>query len=225
MTDPHDAAIAFAASTGLEFGDPGLLETALTHPSYVSGVSGGGYQRLEFLGDSVVGLVVADFLYRRHPDRPEGDLTRMKIEAVRSRALAAAAQELDLGSFLVMGKGSQDNSTRPSVLEAGFEALVGAIYLDRGIDAASAFVLARLGERLGAAALDEDPKTLLQEAAHARGLGQPVYRITGQSGPDHDRRFTAEVEVAGEVAGAGEGVSKQAAQKDAARRALESLRP
>ncbi len=224
MTEPRDAALAFAARSGLAFHDLSLLELALTHPSYVEGVSGGGYQRLEFLGDSVVGLIVADSLYRSHPESPEGDLTRMKIEAVRSRALALAAQRLDLGSALVMGRGSEGHRERPSVLEAAFEALVGAVYVDQGMEAARSFVAAHLGDVLRGTIPVDDAKTLLQEVMQARGLGQPVYRITGESGPDHDRRFTAEVVVAGKVAATGEGASKQAAQKGAALHALEDFR-
>jgi ribonuclease-3 len=225
MPGPHDVALEFAARTGLAFRDPSLLQLALTHPSHVEGVSGGGYQRLEFLGDSVVGLVVADSLYRSHPDRPEGDLSRMKVEIVRSRALATAAGEMGLGSALVMGRGAEGARDKPSVLEAAFEALVGAIYLDQGIEAARGFVAAHLERQLCAAALDEDPKSQLQEVTQADGLGRPVYRITGQMGPDHDRRFSAEVMVGERVTGRGEGLSKQAAEKDAAREALAVLRP
>jgi ribonuclease-3 len=224
MSDPREASLAFAARSGLSFNDLSLLELALTHPSFVDGVSGGGYQRLEFLGDSVVGRIVADNLYRSHPDSPEGDLTRMKIEAVRSSALADAAERMDLGSALVMGGGAEDHRERPSVLEAAFEALAGAIYLDQGVEAARSFVTSHLGDLLQGEYPVDDPKTVLQEVMQARGLGQPVYRITGRSGPDHEPRFAAEVEVSGQVAGTGEGVSKQAAQKDAALHALEAFR-
>ena len=230
MDAPHAAALAFAARSRLTFSDPSLLATALTHPSYARESGGADYQRLEFLGDSVLGLVVAERLFLMHDDVAEGDLTRMKVAAVRGRALAAAATEMELGASLVMGRGADRSGDRDraSVLEAAFEAVVGAIYLDQGLETARAFAVEHLGDRLGAHALQtagDDPKTLLQEATQAAGRGLPVYRITDQSGPDHDRRFTAQVEVAGEVAGAGVGLSKQAAEKDAARDALERLQP
>jgi len=230
MDAPHAAALEFAARTGLTFADPCLLELALTHPSYARESGGADYERLEFLGDSVLGLVVAERLFRLHGDAAEGDLTRMKVAAVRGRALAAAAAEMELGAALAMGRGADRSGDREraSVLEAAFEALVGAIYLDQGLESARAFAVGHLGDLLGADALEtagDDPKTLLQQATQAAGRGLPVYRITAQSGPDHDRRFTAEVEVADDVAGTGDGLSKQAAEKDAARDALERLRP
>jgi ribonuclease-3 len=230
MDTPHEAAIRFAQRSGLTFRDPSLLARALTHPSYAREAGCGDYERLEFLGDSVLGLVAAEHLFRTHADAAEGDLTRMKVAAVRGRALAAAAGDIDLGAALVMGRGADrgGDRERSTVLEAAFEALVGAIYLDGGLDAARAFALEHLGDHLGADALQtagDDSKTLLQEATQAAGAGLPVYRITGQSGPDHERRFMAQVEVAGDVAGTGAGHSKQAAEKDAARDALGRLRP
>ncbi len=230
MDASRETASQFADRCGLEFHDPSLLALALTHPSHARESGGGDNQRLEFLGDSVIGLIVADDLYRANPDRPEGDLTRMKVEAVRGRTLAAAARKLGVTPALVMGRGadSTGDRDRASVMEAAFEALVGAIYLDQGMDAASAFVRKHLDGLLGSEALlaaADDPKNVLQEATQADGLGLPVYRITGRSGPVHDPSFAAEVEVAGAVVGRGGGRSKQAAQKDAARVAVEALYP
>ena len=230
MDTPHQAALELASRLGLAFGDPALLSLALTHPSYSRESGGGDNQRLEFLGDSVIGLIVASDLYDANPDRPEGDLTRMKVEAVRGRTLAAAAKRLGVAEALVMGRGADitGDRGRDSVLEAAFEALVGAVFLDQGLDGAAAFVREHLGVLLGSEALHaaaDDPKNVLQEATQAHGVGLPAYRIVGRSGPVHQPIFVAEVEVAGRIVGRGEGGSKQAAQKDAARVAVEALYP
>jgi ribonuclease-3 len=217
-----------ARALGLAFCDPSLLERALTHPSWSEEHGGGDYERLEFLGDSVLGLVTAEYLHQTFPDASEGELSRMRSGLVRTRALAEAARRLRVGEFVLLGRGAaQDREgERPSVLEAVFEAIVGAVYLDGGLEAARAFALAALLVHVDLDVLageTEDPKSRLQHVAQARGLDLPVYRPTGQEGPPHGRTFHVEVLLGGEVAGAGSGLSKRAAAQAAAADALSSL--
>jgi ribonuclease-3 len=217
-----------ARTLGVDFAEPSLLECALTHPSLAAEMGGHDYERLEFLGDSVLGLVVAQHVYDAFPELPEGDLTRMKVSVVRGGALARAARTLGVGELVLLGRGADaaGERDRDSVLENAMEAIIGAIFVDAGFDAARAFVERVLAERLSAdGLLDEvdDPKTRLQEAAQARGLGLPSYRVTGQEGPPHERVFDLEVLVDGEVLGTGRGSSKRAAAQEAAAAALQRL--
>lgn len=218
-----------AKKLGLTFRDPELLARALTHPSWSEEHGGGDYERLEFLGDSVLGLVVAEYLHERFPESPEGELSRMKSALVRTRSLASAARSLGVAAHIRVGRGAEQGGEREraSVLEAVFEALVAAIYLDGGADAARAFIIRALGEQLESANLLEDfgdAKGELQELTQGRGLALPAYRITGREGPVHAPCFAAEVEVDGVVAGQGSGRSKQAAEQAAAAQALNTLR-
>jgi ribonuclease III len=224
---PSSATETLARQLGIDFEDPELLEAALTHPSYAVEHGGQDYQRLEFLGDSILGLVIAQMLYARFPDLPEGDLTRMKNALVRGRVLAELSDELGITGAIRLGEGSLKTGVREraSVREAAFEAVVAAVYLSCGIDVTAEFVQHALGERVDAKTLLEavdDPKTRLQEVAQALGLGLPSYRVVDRSGPPHQPTFTAQVS-AGRVTSLGSGSSKQAAEQEAAAGALHAL--
>ena len=212
---------------GHSFSDRVLLRTALTHPSYADETgSESSYERLEFLGDAVISLVVSDEAYRRHPDLAEGDLTQLKIAAVSGTTLAEVAENLGLEETLFPGSSERASGGRgrASALENGFEALVGALYLDAGFGSASSFVSRVLGPVVQSVEtlLALHPKSELQELVQAAGR-IPTYRIVAESGPPHERRFTALVEVDGVVLGEGEGPSKREAEMRAARAALERL--
>lgn len=229
MIEPHDARRIEQTELilGVHFGDTTMLLEALTHPSYASEHPGtAGYDRLEFLGDSVLGFIVADRLYRLHPDQPEGVLTRMKIAAVSGRTLGALGAELGIGPLIRMGKGAAATGGRDqsSVLENCMEALIGAVFVDRGLSAASDLVTRLLGAHLADTAVPAaDPKSALQELVQVDGAEPPHYRIIAAAGPAHQRVFTAEVMVGECILGRGEGVSKKDAQRAAALAAIESL--
>ena len=208
--------------------EAGLLERALTHRSYA--YENGGLptnERLEFLGDAVLGLVVTDALYTTHPDLPEGSLAKLRAGVVNARALADVARGLDLGRWLRLGRGEEVTGGRDknSILADTMEALLGAVYLDRGVGAATVLVRRLFDPLMRAAAqggASLDWKTALQELGAARGLGVPDYRI-GESGPDHAKSFTAEVHLGGEHCGDGAGRSKKEAEQGAAEAAFVAL--
>ena len=208
--------------------DPPLLERALTHRSYA--YEHGGLptnERLEFLGDAVLGLVVTDALYSTHPDLPEGSLAKLRASVVNTRALAGVARTLELGRWLRLGRGEEVTGGRDknSILADTMEAVIGAIYCDRGIDAVTTVVRALFDPLMRAASEDGaslDWKTALQELSAASALGVPDYRIA-ESGPDHAKSFTAEVAVGGQVHGSGAGRSKKEAEQNAAEAAYLSL--
>jgi ribonuclease-3 len=213
-------ATALAAQLGLTFRDPDLFLRAITHPSFTAEHGGQDYERLEFLGDSVLGLVVSEFLHERFPQHPEGELTR--------GALAAAAREIGVADLVRLGRGAAraGDMGRASVLEAVFESITAAVYLDSGIEAARSFVVTALASRLRDDVLVAevtDPKTRLQEATQARGLGLPAYHVISEDGPAHERRFVVEAELDGRVLGRGAGATKQAAAQAAAAEALRSF--
>ncbi len=219
---------ALADRLGCTFHDLSLLERALTHPSWAAENDGEDYQLLEFLGDSVLGFVVAQMLFRRFGQLSEGDLTRMKNSLVRGEVLADLAVETGIAELIRVGHGSSRTGVRErrSVREAAFEAVVAAVYLDAGIDAAERFVTGAMSDRIDADRLcgtTDDPKSVLQELAQSEGLGLPSYRMVSREGPPHAPSFTAEVSVAGSVSGSGNGPTKQAAEQAAAKRALEAL--
>jgi ribonuclease-3 len=207
---------------------PALLGRALTHRSYA--YEHGGLptnERLEFLGDAVLGLVVTDALYTTHPDLPEGSLAKLRASVVNTRALADVARTLQLGRWLRLGRGEEVTGGRDknSILADTMEAVIGAVYLDRGIATATTVVRGLFDPLMRAASEDGaslDWKTALQELAAARGLGAPVYAID-ESGPDHAKSFTAQVTLGGEVRGAGAGRSKKEAEQQAAEAAYVSL--
>jgi ribonuclease-3 len=224
MTDTAFDAVVEAL--GFPVSDRSLYRRALTHPSWALENGGQDNERLEFLGDAVLAWIVAPRLYEAFPDAPEGDLTRMKIALTSGTTLTSVARDLGLGPAIRFGRGAVRESTRSSVLENAFEALVAAVYLDAGIQTAGDFVMRVLGDRIDRATLlatPVDAKSRLQELAQARGRGLPAYAIVDRTGPVHAPLFTAEVLLAGEVLGRGQGVSKQSAQQAAATAALREL--
>jgi ribonuclease-3 len=204
--------------------DPGLLQRALTHRSYAYEHGGAPHnERLEFLGDAVLGLVITDALYRDHPDLPEGQLAKLRASVVNMRALAGVARGLGpggLGAHLRLGRGEEATGGRDkaSILADGLEAVLGAVHLDRGLDAVGT-VIHRLFDQLMEEAMLRgaglDWKTSLQELSAALGLGAPDYLIS-ETGPDHRKSFTAIARVSGEQFGAGVGCSKKEAEQKAA---------
>ncbi len=211
---------------GYVFRNEELMENALTHSSYANERGKSrvfSNERLEFLGDSVLGFVTAEYLFEKYPSRPEGEMTRIRAELVCEHSLAATAEELELGAVLLLGKGEEQNGgrRRRSILADAVEALLAAIYLDGGMEPARAFVLDHI--------LAEKPteltdyKTALQERVQAAGGVSPQYRIIDEYGPDHAKTFVARVEIDGEPAGEGSGRTKKEAEQSAARAALESM--
>ena len=217
---------AFARQIGLPRGtDLQLLDTALTHESYASEhpqvISN---ERLEFLGDAILGAVVGSWLFERHPQKREGQLSRLRAALVSRHALAGSAQTLGIGPLIALGRGERDTggAQRASLLVDAFEALVGVAFLSGGMDAAACFVQRH---HLDQATLGEttDPKTRLQELTQAKFKKAPHYAVIAQSGPPHARVFSVEVEVAGQTIGRGTGPTKKQAQANAAREALAHL--
>lgn len=208
--------------------DDAMLERALTHRSFA--YENGGIptnERLEFLGDSVLGLVVTDTLYRQHPDLPEGQLAKLRAAVVNSRALAGVARDLGLGAHLRLGRGEETTGGRDksSIVADTVEAIIGAVYMDRGLDVATELVhrlFDPLIEQAAALGAGLDWKTSLQELCAALGVGVPEYVIE-ESGPDHQKAFVARVRVGEETFGAGHGASKKEAEQYAAQAAYQSL--
>lgn len=205
------------------FKNPALLRIAMTHTSYAneSKVPTTHNERLEFLGDSVLSVIVADYLFHES-GRPEGELTRMRASLVSEEALFRFAGQIELGSYLRLGHGEElsGGRNRPSVVSDAFEALIAALYLDGGFEAARAFLLPFITEGCTA---DEDYKTRLQEVVQQRPGAQLRYEVEGETGPDHAKQFTVAVYRDGERLAEGVGRSKKAAEQHAARKALEAL--
>jgi len=215
---------------GYKFKDNLLIITALTHSSYANETGGKipYNERLEFLGDSVLGLVVSDYLYRTYKDLSEGELSKIRAGVVSEYSLAQRAREIGLGSYLRLGKG-EDNfggRDRSSVLADAMEAVIGAVYLDGGLDAAKTYVLKQLENTITAQLSGkghQDYKTQLQELLQRSSSLDITYRIVREEGPDHDKWFTAEVCHGGITIGIGQGKSKKEAEQNAARQALSKL--
>jgi ribonuclease-3 len=212
---------------GIEL-SPDLLELALTHRSYAyeTGASQTN-ERLEFLGDSVLGLIVTEELYRRYPDLDESRLSPLRSGVVNMRALAAIARSLELGAVILLGKGEENTGGRDknSLLADALEAIIGAIYIEHGFAKSSAVVLALIESTLESAVAKGaglDGKTALQELLASQGKGAPEYLVT-ETGPDHDKSFTAFAVVGGESLSEGQGKSKREAEQIAARIAYELL--
>ncbi|MFA4884553.1 MAG: ribonuclease III [Desulfotomaculaceae bacterium] len=217
---------------GLYWCDLDLLTQALTHSSFTYESrqnNSENNQRLEFLGDAVLGLAVSDYLYRNHPYRDEGELTKMRAALVCEPSLARMARELELGYCLNMGKGEERSGgrERPSILADAFEALLGAVYLDQGLEKASKLAIQFLKPVINdvlEGRLDRDYKTELQEYVQQRGSEQVQYMILREEGPDHHKIFTAGVIYKGDLVGSGSGRSKKEAEQQAAKSALLELR-
>ena len=225
---PGDApgSAALEARLGHRFADAELLRAALTHPSYANDHGGGcGNERLEFLGDAVLGLAVAQLLYAAYPDWPEGHLTRARAALVNASALAEKARRLELGRRARLGRTEQrgGGAEKERILANLFEAVIGALYLDAGLAPVVALVEREFRDELAAGDVvhARDPKTRFQEWAHAAYQRTPRYRAEADSGiEDADERFCVSVEVEGEVWGRGTGRTKRAAERAAARDAL-----
>ncbi len=204
---------------------------ALTHSSYANERNLGEYahnERLEFLGDAVLGLIISEILYARFSELPEGKLTKLRAQLVREETLALLAGELELGSYLRLGKGeaASGGRQRPSLLADALEALLAAIYLDLGLNAAQGAVAELYSDllaRLGKGALSDDYKTLMQEYAQGELSVTPEYRIVSEEGPDHLKTFVANFILNGRVYGEGSGRTKKEAEQEAARSAYEQL--
>jgi len=216
----------------VKFGDRGVLVLALTHQSFANehpDLPPVSNERLEFLGDSIVGMVVADRMYTGAPDLPEGDLTVRRSQVVRRETLAAAARTIGLGEWLVMGKGeaAAGGDDRSSNLADTFEAVVGAVYIDSGYERARAFVIRWLGEHVDEALNTEtrkDPKSLLQEYLQANGSKPPRYKLISETGTPNDLVFTMEVVIDSESIASGSGSRKIDAEREAANRAIDILK-
>lgn len=206
------------------FRDAELLERALSHSSYVNERQNAhqSNERLEFLGDSVLGFITAEYYYSQFKAYPEGDLTKLRAAMVCEKSLCVFARELDLGSYLLLGKGEicTGGRDRPSILADAFEALIAAIYLDGGMEEAKRFVLRFVRKAAGTSGAFHDYKTKLQEVIQKNPEESVEYVHVGESGPDHDKRFTVEVHLNSNVIGRGVGKSKKIAEQEAAREAL-----
>jgi len=215
---------------GYHYQNPQLLETALTHRSYLNEDHSvpQSNERSEFLGDAVLELVTSEFLFTKFPQSPEGDLTSLRAKIVQTKTLAALAQELDLGSYLRMSKGERASGgmTNASLLADTVEAIIGSMYLDKGIEQAKKFIhqfLLEKYEMIIKTTDVEDWKSRLQEMVQAKGGVAPTYQVINEEGPDHDRTFTIQVYYFDKAQETGVGKSKQIAQQAAARKALEKL--
>ena len=235
MSSPggHRPVAELEQALGLSFQDRGLLVQALTHRSYTNETGGtdtDSYERLEFLGDVVVRLIVSEELYHRLPDCDEGGLTRRWTALLSQRALAAAAADIGLAEYVLLGRGFEATGGRygEAVLGDVMESVIAAVYLDAGYHGARRFVLAALADRIDDACRPDwrpdNPKAELQELLQGRGKPTPIYRVVASSGPAHQPQFTVEVATETEVLATGVGRSKNAAETEAARAALVAFR-
>ena len=215
---------------GYTYQNRGLLETALSHSSYANERYQqplASYERLEFLGDSILGFVTAEYLYKTFPTKPEGELTRIRAELVCEKNLAEVARSLHLGDSLLLGHGEMQTGgrDRSGILCDVMESLIAAAYLDGGFAAAKGIIDRLILTRLTEVAKTHDFKTELQELVQQKKNQVLAYELVGQSGPDHDKQFSVEVSLNGAIVGKGIGSSKKRAEQDAARCAIESLFP
>jgi len=220
--------VPFEAKIGFTFTDKRLIETAFTHRSYLNENRAAGREhneRLEFLGDAVLELVVTEFLYKKYPEKPEGELTAFRAALVNTLSIADAATQLGMNEFLLLSRGEAKDTGRARgiILANAFEALIGAIYLDAGYVAAYAFIESQLFHKTDEVVekrLWQDSKSRLQELAQEKMAVTPTYELANQSGPDHDKRFVVAVYLGSDKTALGEGRSKQEAEQDAAQKAL-----
>jgi ribonuclease-3 len=220
----------FSRRSGLPFTNIFLLTRALTHRSYLNEhpESLEDNERLEFLGDAVLDFLAGAWLYQHFPEMNEGELTRLRSALVRTERLAEFAKQLGLGAAMRLGRGENQagGRLREPLLCATFEALVGALYLDSGLNSVRCFVeplLENTAHKIISMRADQDAKSLLQELIQSKGFGPPQYRTISTLGPEHDKMFEVEVLIDGQVMGSGSGHSKQAAAKEAARQVLEKI--
>jgi ribonuclease-3 len=231
MTGGAGSLDELARRIGHAFARPDLLSEALTHPSVNPGDRGAARfanQRLEFLGDRVLGLLIAEWLLERFPEEPEGALARRHTALVRAEALAEVASALELGGYIAMAPGEAEGGGRANAasLANACEAVIGALFLDGGLNLARAFVRREWGGAIERdASPPQDPKTRLQEWAQGRGLPLPNYEIVSRSGPDHQPLFQVRVSVEGHDAVSASGASKRTAEREAASRLLAELGP
>lgn len=222
--DLHD----FEKILGYKFDNINLLETAVTHSSYAN-ERGNGHkynERLEFLGDSVLGFVTADYFFNHMRDLPEGQLTKLRAATVCEDACFDYAKEIELGTYMLLGKGEEKTGgrQRSSILADAFEAVIAAIYLDGGIDPAREFILRFIIPAIEKQQVTfKDYKTVLQEVIQKNPEEKLTYVLVGESGPDHDKKFEVEVHLNSNVIGRGEGRTKKHAEQEAAREALELM--
>jgi len=222
---------ALQQTLGIRFNDPSLLEQALVHSSYINenpGVAPASNERLEFLGDAILGFIVAEELYQRFPQFSEGEMTRLRSSLVRRDALSRMARAISLDNYLYLGRGEEASGGRrkPANLAGALEAVIAAIFLDQGSTAARDFILRLVDKELKKAlsqGIEPDYKSQLQELIQARHQQTPTYQVIEALGPDHDRRFSVEVRVGDTVLGRGSGKSKKMAEAEAARSALDQL--
>lgn len=213
---------------GYQFNDVDLLLHALTHSSYANEKNLKPFsdnERLEFLGDAVLEVVSSDFLYRNYPDMPEGDLSKLRASLVCEPTLAFCAKDIDLGSFILLGRGEDATGgrTRKSITSDAFEAVIGAMYLDGGIEPASVFISRFVLTDIEHKKLYHDCKTALQEIVQAKHNSTLTYEVIDESGPDHAKVYTAVAKVGEKIIGKGVGSSKKHAEQEAAFNALVSL--
>ncbi len=215
----------------VKFKEKSLLNNSLIHRSYVNETGNGKIddnERLEYLGDSVLGLIINEYIYNRFYDYPEGDLAKIKSAVVSETTLAKIARELNLGSFLLMGKGEElsGGRDRTSILANSFEALIGAVYLDAGLKNCRKFVLSLLKkdiERIDSMTYLRDPKTTLQEYVQKKFKERPVYEVVEETGPDHRKEFIVKLVIDGKEAARGKGSSKRKAEMYAAETVLKQI--
>ena len=216
---------------GYRFRNIQLLQNALPHSSFANERCHNSLlsnERLEFLGDSVLGMLVAEYLYKTFPDRPEGELTRMRADMVCEKTLAAAANRIGLGNHLMLGHGEEQGGgrSRESILADAMESVIAACFLDGGLEAALKFVQQFILVEVPVTRMhNADYKTTLQELVQQKKNQVLTYTLVGESGPDHDKRFEVEVKLNGRVVGLGSGSSKKRAEQDAAHAAMEALFP
>ncbi len=214
---------------GYKFRDPSLLETALTHKSYSNEKKVESNQRLEFLGDSVIGLVIGEYIYKTFPAMPEGELSKIRAGIVCEKGLVKCAEKINLSEKLVLGKGEEmgGGRTRESNLEDAFEAVMGAIFLDSDFATVKKIILDVMSDIIrDIVSKDgiEDNKTALQEYLQRNGQCVIEYRLDSEEGPDHNKLYTMSVYIDGEKGGTGKGRSKKMAEQDAAKNALSALK-
>lgn len=216
----------FEKKIGYEFKNKGLLDRALTHSSYANEKGTGlDNERLEFLGDSVLGFITAEFLFEHYKNKPEGELTKKRAYAVCEKTLFGYAKEIGLGDMLKLGRGEERTGgrERPSIVSDAFEALLAAIYLDGGIESAKKFVLPFIENATETKPEFKDYKSMLQEVLQQNKTEKFEYIVVNESGPDHNKSFEVEIHLNSNVIGRGIGSSKKRAEQEAARYALELM--